>query len=97
MSYALDSNDLKVWMAPALTPSHRVRYTVVTFDCPYANGKRDPRMMSLAVHLRIVDRRGRITCQEHCMHRVQRHERMWIATRKAIAGHRAARHQPGEP
>jgi allantoinase len=52
-------------------------------------------MTSLGVHL--MSRPGRIAHPERFVQRVQRHERVWIATRQAIADHRAARKPPVEP
>jgi peptidoglycan/xylan/chitin deacetylase (PgdA/CDA1 family) len=94
LPYALDSNDMKMWTDPALTPTDWLRYAVDTFDCLYAEGAQEPRMMSLGVHLRIIGRPGRIGYLERFIQHVERHERVWIATRKAIADHWAAAHPP---
>ena len=58
--YALDSNDMKMWTTPALTPADWLRYAVDSFDWLYAEAAQEPRMMSLGVHLRIIGRPGRI-------------------------------------
>ena len=92
--YALDSNDMKMWTAPAFTPADWLRYAVDTFDWLYAEGESEPRMMSLGVHLRIIGRPGRIGYLERFIRHVERHERVWIATRKAIADHWAAQDPP---
>src|SRR5204862_6640168 len=92
--YALDSNDMKMWTAPALTPADWLRYAVDTFDWLYAEGERAPRMMSLGLHLRIIGRPGRIGYLERFIEHVKRHERVWIATRKAIADHWGAQNPP---
>jgi peptidoglycan/xylan/chitin deacetylase (PgdA/CDA1 family) len=92
--YALDSNDMKMWTAPALTPSDWLRYAIDTFDWLYAEGASEPRMMSLGVHLRIIGRPGRIAYLERFIQHVERHPRVWIATREAIAEHWAAHHPP---
>ena len=92
--YALDSNDMKMWTTPALTPADWLRYAVDSFDWLYAEAAHEPRMMSLGVHLRIIGRPGRIGYLERFIQHVQRHERVWIATRKAIADHWAAGHPP---
>jgi peptidoglycan/xylan/chitin deacetylase (PgdA/CDA1 family) len=92
--YALDSNDMKMWTTPALTPADWLRYAVDSFDWLYAEAAHAPRMMSLGVHLRIIGRPGRIAYLERFIQHVRRHERVWIATRKAIADHWAASHPP---
>ena len=92
--YALDSNDMKMWTTPALTPADWLRYAVDSFDWLYAEAAHEPRMMSLGVHLRIIGRPGRIAYLERFIQHVRRHERVWIATREAIADHWAAEHPP---
>jgi allantoinase len=92
--YALDSNDMKMWTTPALTPADWLRYAVDSFDWLYAEAADEPRMMSLGVHLRIIGRPGRIAYLERFIQHVRRHERVWIATREAIADHWAAEHPP---
>ena len=92
--YALDSNDMKMWTTPALTPADWLRYAVDSFDWLYAEAANEPRMMSLGVHLRIIGRPGRIGYLERFIQHVRRHERVWIATREAIADHWTAEHPP---
>jgi allantoinase len=92
--YALDSNDMKMWTTPALTPADWLRYAVDSFDWLYAEAANEPRMMSLGVHLRIIGRPGRIAYLERFIQHVRRHERVWIATREAIADHWASEHPP---
>lgn len=62
--YALDSNDMKMWTAPALTPEEWLAYAIETFEILYEEGAARPRMMSLGVHLRIIGRPGRIRAFE---------------------------------
>jgi allantoinase len=93
--YTLDSNDMKLWTAPALTPTEWLQYAIDTFDWLYREGAEAPRMMSLGVHLRIIGRPGRIGYFERFIQHVRRHDRVWIATRQAIAEHWAAHCPPG--
>jgi peptidoglycan/xylan/chitin deacetylase (PgdA/CDA1 family) len=88
--YALDSNDMKMWVAPALTPEQWLAYAIETFDVLYDEGARRPRMMSLGVHLRIIGRPGRIRAFERLIQHVRSRPRVWIATRKEIAERWAA-------
>ncbi|MEE8291131.1 MAG: polysaccharide deacetylase family protein [Candidatus Tectomicrobia bacterium] len=90
LPYALDTNDMKLWTAPALTPEQWLAYAIDTFDVLYEEGAQQPRMMSLGVHLRIIGRPGRIKALERFLQYVRAQPRVWIATRKHIADHFAA-------
>ncbi len=87
LPYALDSNDMKMWNAPALTPSDWLQYAVDTFDWLLKESVARPRMMSLGVHLRIIGRPGRIGALERFLLHVSRAEGVWVATREQIARH----------
>ena len=87
MPYALDSNDMKMWTDPALTPDQWLKYAIDTFEWLYAEGAHAPRMMSFGVHLRIVGRPGRIGAFEAFLKHVKTRERVWCATRAEIASH----------
>ncbi|MCG8690028.1 MAG: polysaccharide deacetylase family protein [Minwuiales bacterium] len=92
--YALDSNDMKMWVSPALTPADWVDYAVDTFDWLYAEGADAPKMMSLGVHLRIIGRPGRIGAFEKFLRHAAAHDKVWIATRQQIAAHWAETNPP---
>lgn len=92
--YALDSNDMKMWTAPALTPAQWLDYAVETFDVLYEEGAARPRLMSLGVHLRIIGRPGRIRALERFIQHVRARPAVWIATRREIAERWAAAHPP---
>lgn len=83
--YALDSNDMKFWTSPSLTPAAWLDYAVDSFDRLYAEGAHAPVMMSLGVHLRIIGRPGRIGALEKFIAHVQAHEHVWCASRLEIA------------
>jgi peptidoglycan/xylan/chitin deacetylase (PgdA/CDA1 family) len=87
MPYALDSNDMKMWNAPALTPRDWLAYARDTFDWLYAEGAQRPRMMSLGVHLRIIGRPGRIGAFNEFLRYAASVRGVWIATRRDIAEH----------
>jgi allantoinase len=88
MPYALDSNDMKMWTDPALTPRQWLDYARDTFDQLYREGEAGfPKMMSLGLHLRIIGRPGRIGAFEAFLRHVREHEDVWIATRREIARH----------
>lgn len=92
--YALDSNDMKMWVSPALTPADWLDYAVDTFDWLYAEGADQPKMMSLGVHLRIIGRPGRIGAFEKFLRHVAAHDKVWVATRQQIAAHWAETNPP---
>jgi peptidoglycan/xylan/chitin deacetylase (PgdA/CDA1 family) len=85
--YALDSNDMKMWVAPSLTPDDWLKYAKDTFDVLYAEGASQPRMMSLGLHLRIIGRPGRINAFKAFLEYANSHEGVWFATREQIAEH----------
>lgn len=87
LPYALDSNDMKMWTDPALTPRQWLEYAIDSFDWLYREGADDPKMMSLGLHLRIIGRPGRIGALERFLQHVREHDDVWIATRKQIADH----------
>jgi|GEM_PF-30237 len=88
--YALDSNDMKMWTAPAYTPEQWLEYALETLDVLYKEGQQQPRMMSLGVHLRVIGRPGRIRMLERFVDRLLEYDDIWITTRSAIASHFAA-------
>ena len=90
LPYTLDSNDMKFWTAPALTPSQWLDYAIDTFEVLYEEGTSQPRMMSLGVHLRIIGRPGRIGAFDRFLQHIRSKPRVWLATRKQIADHFAA-------
>jgi len=94
MPYAIDSNDMKMWVAPAYTPEQWYRYAVDSFDLLYREGQREPRMMSLGLHLRIIGRPGRFVWLERFLEHVRRHKHVWVARRADIARHWAELHPP---
>lgn len=94
MPYAIDSNDMKMWAAPAYTPEQWYRYAVDSFDVLYREGADEPRMMSLGLHLRIVGRPGRFVWLERFLDHVRSHDGVWVASRSEIANHWAGLYPP---
>ncbi|SLN75412.1 polysaccharide deacetylase family protein [Oceanibacterium hippocampi] len=88
--YALDTNDMKFWLAPGYTPAQWLEYAVATFDRLYEEGADGPKMMSLGLHLRIIGRPGRIAALEQFIQHVVSHQDVWCAPRLDIARHFAA-------
>jgi len=95
--YALDSNDMKLWTAPSLTPDDWLRYATDTLDVLYAEGGSATRMMSLGVHLRIIGRPGRIGAFDRFLVHARSLPDVWMATRHDIATWWAGTHPAGNP
>jgi allantoinase len=98
LPYALDSNDMKMWVAPAYTPEMWLKYACDSFDQLLAEGASTayadrPRMMSLGLHLRIIGRPGRIGALRRFFDHVAAARGVWVASRREIAEH-YARHVP---
>lgn len=85
--YQLDTNDMKMWIAPSYLPGDWLDYAIDSFDTLYAEGESQPRMMSLGLHLRIVGRPGRIGAFEKFLKYVSTRQGVWYATRRQIAEH----------
>lgn len=83
--YALDTNDMKFWLAPGYTPQQWLDYAIDTFDRLRAEGAHGPVMMSLGVHLRIIGRPGRIGALERLLDHVRAAHGVWVAPRLDIA------------
>ena len=83
--YALDTNDMKFWIAPSYTPAQWLDYCIASFDQLYAEGAEQPKIMSLGVHLRIAGRPGRIGALARFMQHVGAHKDVWVTSRLAIA------------
>lgn len=90
LPYALDSNDMKMWTAPSLTPGDWLQYATDSFDWLYREGAEDPQMMSFGLHLRIIGRPGRIGYLEKFLQHVAAKPDVWVATRRQIAENWAA-------
>ena len=83
--YALDTNDMKFWLAPGYTPQQWLDYAVATFDQLYDEGAATPKIMSLGLHLRIIGRPGRIGALAGFMQHVAAQKDVWVTSRLAIA------------
>ena len=90
LPYTLDSNDMKMWTAPSLTPADWLEYAIDSFEWLYSEGAESACMMSLGIHLRIIGRPGRIGYFEKFLDHVAAKPDVWIATRQEIADHWAA-------
>jgi peptidoglycan/xylan/chitin deacetylase (PgdA/CDA1 family) len=93
--YAIDTNDMKMWVAPAMQPWDWARYAIATFDQLYGEAKSGrASMMSIGLHLRIVGRPGRIGAFAQFLDHVSQKRDVWVASRGAIAEAFAAKVPP---
>jgi allantoinase len=53
----------------------------------YAEGERAPKMMSVGLHCRLAGRPGRFAALVRFLDHIGKYDKVWIATRRAIAEH----------
>ena len=85
LPYAIDTNDMKMWLAPAYTARQWAEYAIDTFDVLYREGAAATRMMSVGLHLRVIGRPGRIAALETVLDHMRSKPDVWFATRIDIA------------
>ena len=67
------------------------------FDMLYREGRQQPRMMSVGLHMRLIGHPARAVGLERLLDYVMKHDGVWIAPRLAIARHWIATHPyPGK-
>ena len=86
--YTLDANDMR-FVSPQGFNSGDQFYSYLkdTFDVLYEEGLDSPKMMSVGLHCRLVGRPGRAAALVRFLDYVQKHEKVWVATRRDIAQH----------
>jgi len=67
-------------------------YMKDAFDVLYREGEREPKMLALALHDRIIGRPARAVGLERFLDYVMKHDKVWIARGVDIARHWIARH-----
>jgi putative urate catabolism protein len=72
-------------------------YMKDAFDVLYAEGAREPRMMSLGLHDRLIGRPGRARGLAKFLDYVLEHDRVWICRGVDIAHHWRQHHPPPSP
>ena len=95
--YSFDNNDSRLQRGGDFgTGEEFFSYCRDAFDWLYRLGAAgQPRMMSVGLHGRIIGRPGRIGALARLIEHMQRHERVWLCTRAAIARHWIAHHAQG--
>lgn len=86
LPYAVDTNDMKMWVAPSYSPSDWAQYVIDSIDW-LAEEALDmgPRMLSVGLHLRIIGRPGRMAALKYVLDHVAASADLWVATRRDIA------------
>jgi allantoinase len=92
--YSFDNNDSRLQRGGDFATGEQFfSYCRDAFDWLYRLGAAGrPRMMSIGLHGRIIGRPGRLGALARLIEYMQRHERVWLCTRAAIAGHWIAHH-----
>lgn len=88
LPYSFDTNDMR--FAPGqgfVQPEDFSRYCSGAFDWLLREGRTQPRMMSIGLHLRTIGRPGRIRGLELLLEHITRRPGVWIARRADIARH----------
>jgi allantoinase len=86
--YALDTNDFKFALSPGwMSGEDFFTYLKAAFDQLHREGEREPQMMSIGLHGRLVGRPGRANALARFLDYVQRHDTVWVCRRVEIARH----------
>jgi putative urate catabolism protein len=86
--YTLDTNDMRFAAAQGFNSGDQFfTYLKDAFDVLYAEGETSPKMMSVGLHCRIIGRPARFAALQRFLDYIQKHDRVWIPTRAAIAKH----------
>ena len=95
--YTLDTNDMRFAAAQGFNSGDQFfSYLKDSFDVLYAEGAKQPKMMSIGLHCRLVGRPGRAAALARFLDYIQSHDRVWICRRIDIANH-WIEHHPYKP
>jgi peptidoglycan/xylan/chitin deacetylase (PgdA/CDA1 family) len=90
--YSLVNNDAKFMRGALATSDQFFAFLRDAFDVLYREGREQPKMMSVGLHLRIAGHPGRVAGLERFLDHVGRHTGVWICGRNAIAQHWRTHH-----
>jgi allantoinase len=86
LPYAFDTNDMRFFDKGGFVfGDDFARYCIDAFELLYAEGARQPRMMTVGLHPRIIGRPGRIGGLERFLAHVAARTGVWFARRDEIA------------
>lgn len=88
LPYAFDTNDMHFQHTHRFVRADDFAgYVIDAFDWLWREGERQPKMMSIGLHLRMLGRPARMWALERILEHISSRERVWIARRDQIAGH----------
>ena len=86
--YTLDNNDMRFATNQGFNSGDQFfTYLKDSFDALYEEGKKNPKMMSVGLHCRLIGRPGRIQSLKKFLDYVLKHDDVWICKRIDIAKH----------
>ncbi len=96
--YTLDANDMRFASPQGFNSGEQFfAYLKDAFDTLFAEGERQPKMMSVGLHCRLAGRPGRAAALGRFLDYVLAHPHVWIARRLDIANHWIERHPLAQP
>jgi putative urate catabolism protein len=90
--YSLGPNDVKFGRGMWGTADDYFTYVKDGFDVLYREGRRQPKMMSCGLHLRLIGHPSRAAGLERALDYITKHSGVWICRRIDIARHWIATH-----
>ena len=86
--YTLDNNDMRFATNQGFNSGDQFfTYLKDSFDTLYQEGNKNPKMMSVGLHCRLIGRPGRIQSLKKFLDYVLKHDDVWICKRIDIAKH----------
>ncbi len=86
--YSLETNDNRFDQNNGFsTADEFARYLIDCFDLMYDEGAENPKMMSIALHDRLIGRPARAAGLIKFLEHARKHERVWFCTGRDIAEH----------
>src|SRR5207253_5582424 len=90
--YSLTANDSKFGRGGFFTADDYFTFVKDGFDVLYREGRTQPKMMSLGLHLRLIGHPSRAAGLERALDYMQQHKGVWFTRRLDIARHWVATH-----
>jgi putative urate catabolism protein len=95
--YSLSNNDAKFGLGAFATSHDFFNYLKDCFDVMYREGRTQPKMMSVGLHLRLIGHPARIAGLERFLDYVGQQEDVWVCRRLDIARHWLEHHPFDSP
>jgi peptidoglycan/xylan/chitin deacetylase (PgdA/CDA1 family) len=93
--YSLETNDNRFDQNRGFsTADEFARYMIDCFDLMYEEGAEQPKIMSIALHDRLIGRPARAVGLIRLLEHVRKHDRVWFCTGREIAEHWRREHPP---